>query len=386
MKKRKICIITGTRADYGLLMPLLHEIKNDADLQLQLIATGMHLSQEFGLTYKEIEKDFEIDKKIEILLSSDTSIGISKSMGLAQISFSEVYNDLNPDIIVVLGDRFEIFSAVIAALLTRIPVAHMSGGELTQGVIDDSIRHSITKMSHIHFVATEEYKKRVVQLGEDPKKIFNYGEAGLDNLVNLTLLNKEEFENSINFKLKKKCLLITYHPTTLDNIQTVILDFQNILDSLADLIDTSLIFTKANSDEGGRKINKMIDDYVRKNKNSIAFVSLGQVRYLSALKFVDAVIGNSSSGIVEAPSFKIGTINIGSRQKGRVQSKSTINCKPEKEFIKIALSELYDKNFQKKLKSVINPYVQSKSSYRTKETLKNINISDLIKKEFKDLP
>ena len=386
MNRRKICVVTGTRADYGLLTPLLHELKNDNDLKLQLVVTGMHLSPEFGLTYKEIEKDFQIDKKIEILLSSDSSIGISKAMGLANISFSEIYQELNPDIVVVLGDRFEIFSAVSTAMISRIPIAHLSGGELTEGAIDDSIRHAITKMSHLHFVATEEYRNRVIQLGENPDRVYNFGEAGLDNIKNLKLMSKINFEKSINFTLNKKNLLITYHPTTLDSVSKVKKDFKKILDELDLLEETSLIFTKANSDEGGRVINTMIDDYVLENtKKAIAFTSLGQLRYLSALQYVDAVFGNTSSGIVEAPSFKIGTINIGDRQKGRTQSTSVINATNERESIRKAIQVLYSDKFHHMLKSTVNPYENENSSYNTKEILKNIDLEDIIKKSFWDI-
>jgi len=386
MNKRKICVVTGTRAEYGLLTPLIKEIQNDKDLKLQLIVTGMHLSPEFGLTYKTIEKKFKIDKKIEMLLSSDTSVGIAKSMGLAQISFAEAYEELKPDILVVLGDRYEIFSAVSAAMISRLPIAHLSGGELTQGAIDDAIRHSITKMSHIHFVATQEYKHRVIQLGENPDYIYNFGEAGLDNIKNLSLLSKDEFEKSINFKLNKKSLLITYHPTTLDNIDSIIDDFENILKSLDKLKDTTLIFTKANSDEGGRKINNMIDKFVSKNhQKAIAFASLGQVRYLSALQYVDAVVGNTSSGITEAPSFKIGTINIGNRQKGRTQAKSVINAKANSVSLDNAFKKLYSPEFQQSLQDIVNPYYQRNSSKKTKEVLKNIDLHNIIKKEFRDI-
>jgi len=383
---KKICVITGTRAEYGLLYWLMKEIEIDSELKLQLIVTGMHLSPEFGLTYKEIEKEFKIDKKIEMLLSSDSSIGISKSMGLAQISFAEAYEELKPDIIVVLGDRYEIFSAVSSAMIARIPIAHLSGGELTEGAIDDAIRHSITKMSHLHFVATEEYKKRVIQLGENPKYVYNFGEAGLDNITKLSLLSKKEFEESINFKLKKKNLLITYHPTTLDNSNKIVKDFNNILDILDSLEETTLIFTKANSDEGGRKINSMIDKYILSHKDkAIVFTSLGQLRYLSALKYVDAIVGNSSSGIVEAPSFKLATINIGDRQKGRVQATNIINCQPNKASLQNAFKKLYTIEFQKNLEFVTNPYGQGNSSKRTKNILKRIDFKDIIRKKFEDI-
>ena len=387
MKKlRKICVVTGTRADYGLLTPLLHEIKKDKDLELQLVVTGMHLSPEFGSTYKEIEKEFKIDRKIEILLSSDSSVGVSKAMGLANISFSETFQESKPDILVVLGDRFEIFSAVSTAMILRIPIAHLSGGELTEGAIDDSIRHSITKMSHLHFVATQEYKNRVIQLGENPNRVYNYGEAGLDNIINLKLLSKGNFEKSINFILDKQSLLVTYHPTTLDVIEKVEEDFKNILEVLDELENTSLIFTKANSDEGGRLINNMIDNYIKtSSKKAIAFTSLGQLRYLSALQYVDAVFGNTSSGIVEAPSFKIGTINIGTRQKGRVQALSVINSTNEKQSIQNAIGKLYSDEFQSQLQSVVNPYGKGNSSYNTKEILKNIDLDNIIKKSFWDM-
>jgi GDP/UDP-N,N'-diacetylbacillosamine 2-epimerase (hydrolysing) len=386
LKKRRICVVTGTRADFGLLTPLIKEIRADKELQLQIIVTGMHLSPEFGFTYKEIEKEFKIDVKIEILLSSDTGVGISKSMGLAQISFAEAYITLNPDIIVVLGDRFEIFSAVASAMAMNIPIAHLSGGELTLGAIDDAIRHSITKMSHIHFVATEEYRQRVIQLGENPENVFNYGESGLDNIKDLNLLSKIDFEKSINSKLDRKNLLITYHPTTLDSIPKIVEDFNEILEALDELDDTFLIFTKSNADSGGRTINILIDQFVQKNTHkAISFLSLGQQRYLSALNFVDAVLGNTSSGLVEAPSFKIGTINIGSRQKGRVQAPSVLNCSADKLEILNSLKKLYSAEFQDLLKNISNPYAQPGSSKKTKKVLKNIDLTNIIHKQFRDI-
>lgn len=384
--KRKICVITGTRAEYGLLTPLMHEIKNDLDLELQVIATGMHLSPEFGLTYKEIEKEFKINKKIEMLVSSDTPIGISKSMGLAQISFAEVYEELKPDIIVVLGDRYEIFSAVSAAMIARIPIAHISGGELTLGAIDDSIRHAISKMSHIHFVATEEYKKRVVQLGEDDFFVYNFGEAGLDNILNLKLLSKEDFEDSIEFKLNHKNILFTYHPTTLDSEDQIIQDIDMILEVLSELKDTNIIFTKANSDAGGRLINSKIEQFVKHHtNNSKLFTSLGQLRYLSAMQYVDAIVGNTSSGIIEAPSFKIGTINIGNRQEGRVKADSVIDCPISKESIQDAFKVLYSDKYQLNLQNIVNPYYKENSSCNTKEVLKTINLDGIIHKIFRDI-
>jgi GDP/UDP-N,N'-diacetylbacillosamine 2-epimerase (hydrolysing) len=383
--KRKICVVTGTRAEYGLLYWLMKEIEADKDLELQLIVTGMHLSPEFGLTYKEIEKEFRIDKKIEMLLSSDTTMGISKSMGLAQIGFAEAFEELKPDILVVLGDRYEIFSAVSVAMICNIPMAHLHGGETTQGAFDESIRHSITKMSHLHFTATDEYKNRVIQLGEEPNRVFNVGGMGIENIKRLKLLSKDEFEESINFKLNKKNILVTFHPVTLEN-STAKEQFQELLDAIDELKETNIIFTKANSDTDGRIINQMIDEYVTKNSHkSVGFASLGQLRYLSALQYIDAVVGNSSSGLLEAPSFKIATVNIGDRQKGRIKALSVIDCEPKKEEILKAFKEIYSKEFQEKLKNVENPYGESCPSKQIIEVLKNVNLANILKKSFYDL-
>ena len=383
--KKKVCVVTGTRADYGLLYWLMKEIEVDNEFELQIIATGMHLSPEFGLTYKEIEKDFKIDKKIEMLLSSDTAIGISKSMGLAQISFSEVYEDLKPDIIVLLGDRYEIFSAGSAALIANIPVAHLHGGETTEGAFDEAIRHSITKMSHLHFTAAEEYKNRVIQLGEHPSRVFNVGGMGIENIKRLKLLSRDEFEESINFKLNKKNILVTFHPVTLEN-SSAKEQFQELLNAIDELKDTNIIFTKANSDTDGRIINQMCDEYVLKNSNkSICFTSLGQLRYLSALQYVDAVVGNSSSGLIEAPSFKIGTINIGDRQKGRLKAKSIIDCDSLKSSILQAFEKLYSEEFESILINTNNPYGDGCASEKIIKELKKVDLKNILKKSFYDL-
>ena len=382
---KKICVVTGTRAEYGLLYWLLKEIEADKELELQVIVTGMHLSPEFGLTYKEIEKEFKINKKIEMLLSSDTSVGISKSMGLAQISFAESYDELKPDIVIVLGDRYEIFSATSAAMIARIPIAHIHGGEKTEGAFDESIRHSITKMSHLHFAATEEYKNRVIQLGENPSRVFNVGGMGIENIKRLKLLTKDEFEKSIEFKLNSKNILVTFHPVTLEN-STAKEQFQQLLDAIDELEDTNIIFTKANSDTDGRVINQMIDEYVTKNSHkSIVFTSLGQLRYLSALQYVDAVVGNSSSGLAETPSFKIGTINIGDRQKGRIKASSVIDCEPNKDSILNSFEKLYSKEFQESLKTTINPYGDGCASKKIVEILKSVDFGNILKKSFYDL-
>jgi GDP/UDP-N,N'-diacetylbacillosamine 2-epimerase (hydrolysing) len=382
MNIRKICVVTGTRAEYGLLFWLMKEIETNNSLELQVIVTGMHLSPEFGLTYKEIEKDFKIDKKIEILLSSDTSVGISKSMGLAQISFAEAYEELKPDIMVVLGDRYEIFSAATAAMIARIPIAHLHGGEASEGVIDESIRHSITKMSHLHFTATEKYKDRVVQLGEQPNRVFNVGAVGMDNIKKIPLLSRKEFEKSINFKLNKKNLLITFHPVTLEK-STSQEQFKNLLQVLDKQIDTHLIFTKANADADGRVINQMIDFYVMNNAHkAITYISLGQLRYLSAMQYVDAVVGNSSSGLIEAPSYRIGTINIGDRQRGRIKADSIIDCNTSVEAIQHAFNKLFSLSFQKKLQQVENPYGKGGASKNIVKIIQSFALDEILKKRF----
>ena len=386
-KRRKICVVTGTRAEYGLLYWLMNKIKNDESLMLQLVVTGMHLSPEFGLTYQQIEKDgFKINYKVEMLLSSDTSVATSKSMGLGVIGFADAYETLKPDLIVVLGDRFEIFSAVIAAMTTRIPLAHIHGGETTEGVYDESIRHSITKMSHLHFTSTETYRKRVIQLGEQPKHVFNVGAPGIENIKCLSLLSRDRFEKSINFKLNKKNLLVTFHPVTLEN-SFAELQFSYLLKALDDLHNTHILFTKANADAGGRIINNLIDNYVNSHSDkAIAFTSLGQLGYLSAMQHVDGVIGNSSSGLIEAPAFNIGTINIGDRQKGRIKAESVIDCLPTVISIKDALTKLYSTNFDKTLKSVKSPYGEGETSEKILDVIKNFPYDGLIKKKFYDLP
>lgn len=382
---KKICVVTGTRAEYGLLYWLMKEIQADSEFELQLVVTGMHLSPEFGLTYKEIEKEFTITKKIEMLLSSDTSVGISKSMGLAQISFAECFEELKPDILVVLGDRYEIFSAVSAAMIARIPIAHLHGGETTEGAFDESIRHSITKMAHLHFTAAEEYRHRVIQLGESPDRVYNVGGMGIENIKRLKLLNKEEFEKSINFNLNEKNLIVTFHPVTLEK-STAKEQFQELLDAIDTLENTNIIFTKANSDTDGRIINTMVDEYVSKNSHkAVGFTSLGQLRYLSALQFVDAVVGNSSSGLIEAPSFNIGTINIGDRQKGRIKAQSVIDCEPNKASISKAFDKLCSEEFQHTLTDVKNPYGDGCASEKIIVVIKHTDLSNILKKSFYDL-
>ena len=383
---RKICVITGTRADYGLLRWVMQGIKDDSDLTLQVIATGMHLSPEFGLTYREIEQDgFQIDRKIEMLTSSDTSVGIAKSMGLGLIGFADALNELKPDLIVVLGDRFEIFAAASAALVARIPVAHLHGGETTEGAFDESLRHSITKMSHLHFVAAEVYRQRVIQLGEQPESVFLVGGLGIDNIKRLTLLSRSELEASLGFKLAQKNLLVTFHPVTLETA-TAADQMAELLVALAELKDTQLIFTMPNADTDGRALIKMVEKFVEQHHNAHAHTSLGQLRYLSCIAQVDGVVGNSSSGLLEVPSFGKGTINIGDRQRGRLQATSVINSAPDRKNISAAIKKLYSADFQVSLSNTRNPYGEGGTSEKIVTTIKNYAINGIMKKAFYDIP
>ena len=382
---RKICVVTSTRAEYGLLYWLLKEIEADSELELQLIVTGMHLSPEFGLTYKEIEKEFKIDKKIEILGSSHSKLDICTEIARVYEKFTPAFSELKPDILVLLGDRYEIFGVAGVASIMQIPIAHIHGGETTQGAFDEAFRHSITKMSHIHFAATREYASRIIQLGEEPGRVFNVGGPGIENIKKLNLLNKDEFEKSINFKLTKKNILITFHPVTLEN-GSAKEQFSELLKAIDELKDTNFIFTKANSDIDGDVLNKMIDEYISKNsQKAVTFASLGQLRYLSAIKFVDIVLGNSSSGLSEVPSFKKATINIGDRQKGRAKASSVIDVRPVKEEILAAIKKVYSKEFEQVLKDTTNPYDGGNPSKKMVKILKEVELEGILKKKFYDI-
>jgi GDP/UDP-N,N'-diacetylbacillosamine 2-epimerase (hydrolysing) len=382
VNKRKICFITGSRAEYGQLYHLINKVSKSNETELQLIVTGMHLNKEFGYTYKEIEKDFKIDRKIKILSKQDTPNAISKSMSIAHKGFGDAYEFLKPDLIVVLGDRYEVLISCIDAMVARIPIAHIHGGETTEGLIDEAIRHSITKMSHLHFVANKEYKKRVIQLGEIPSNVYNYGGMGVDTIKKTNILSKTEFEKAINFKLNKRNILVTFHPVTLEK-NTSKTQFKQILNSINKLFDTNIIFTKSNSDTEGRIINDLIDNYVNLNPHkAIKFESMGNQLYLSALNYIDAVIGNSSSGLAEAPTFKIGTINIGDRQKGRLMTSSIINCEPNEKDIDNAFIKLYSTAFQKKIRNVKNPYGQGGASEKVFKIIKKKNLQSILKKKF----
>jgi GDP/UDP-N,N'-diacetylbacillosamine 2-epimerase (hydrolysing) len=383
---RKICVVTGSRAEYGLLRWVMEGINNDPDLLLQIIATGMHLSADFGLTYREIEKDgFQIDRLVEILTSSDSSVGIAKSIGLGLIGFADAFKELKPDLILVLGDRFEIFSAVSAALVAKIPVAHLHGGEKTVGAFDDALRHSITKMSHIHFVATESYRQRVIQLGEQPDHVFLVGGLGVDSIRRLNLLDRNALETELGFKLGRKNLLITFHPTTLGAVSAET-QIEELFSALLSLEDTKLIFTLPNADTNSRALTKAVKKFVADHPNACAYSSLGQSLYLSCMAHVDGVVGNSSSGLLEAPTLRKGTINIGDRQEGRLQAKSIINCDPTRQNITNALLKLYSKEFQSSLHEVTNPYGDGGASEKVVAILKHQNIESITKKIFYDYP
>lgn len=384
--KRTICVITGTRAEYGLMRALMQSIAADPDLCLQIIATGMHLSPEFGATYREIEGDgFTIDRKVEMLTSSDTPVGIAKSMGLGMIGFADALEQLRPDLILVLGDRFEILAAVSAALVARIPVAHLHGGETTEGAFDEAMRHSITKMSHLHFVAAEPYRRRVIQLGEHPERVFLVGGLGVDAIKRVKLLGRAELEASLGFALGEKSLLVTFHPVTLEHA-TAEHQMAELLAALGELRDTQLVFTMPNADTDGRLLIRMVEQFVAITPNACAYASLGQLRYLSCAAQVDGVVGNSSSGLAEVPSLKKGTVNIGERQKGRLQADSVINCEPGREQIKSALARLYDPAFQATLAHTRNPYGEGGAGELVLRVLKQHRLAGIGKKSFYDLP
>jgi len=383
---RKVCVVTGTRAEFGLLRCLMQEIQHEPELELQVLATGMHLSPEFGLTYQEIEQaGFVIDAKVEMLLSADTATAVTKSMGLGLISYADAYERLAPDLIIVLGDRFEIFAATAAAMIAGIPVAHLHGGETTEGAFDEAMRHSITKMSHLHFVAAEEYRRRVIQLGEQPERVFLVGGLGIDAIKRIKLLDREALEESLGFKFGPRNLLITFHPVTLEGQISSGQQMAELLAALGELDDTHLLFTMPNADTGGRELAAMVNQFAATRKNVRVYTSLGQLRYLSCMKYVDAVVGNSSSGLAEAPSMGIATINIGDRQKGRLSASSVINCEPTQQSISEALSTVFDPSFRSTLTSTKNPYGSGGASEKIAKIIKNHDLKNLLKKSFFNL-
>lgn len=384
---RKICIFTGTRAEYGIMSRLFRMIADDSELQLQIIATNMHLSPEFGLTYKEIEADgFKIDRKVEMLLSSDTANGTVKSMGLATIGFADALEDLQPDMAVILGDRYEMLAAAEACLIYKVPVAHLHGGEITEGAYDDAIRHCISKLSHLHFTATEEYRKRVIQLGEQPERVFWAGSLGVDNVRNEEIMLLQDLEKSLNFHLGEKFLLVTFHPVTMETA-TAADQCDNLLTALSAVNDEyQLLFTLPNSDTDGRVIINKVKDYVVRNSDkAFAITSLGKKRYYSALKYTTAVVGNSSSGLIEAPSFNIPTVNIGNRQQGRTRGETVIDVPATLEGMREGLKKALSADFIAKCKTATNPYEKANTLETIFNTIKTYPLEGLIKKHFYDL-
>lgn len=385
---RKICVITGTRAEYGLLSRLMKMIQDDQDTQLQIVATNMHLSPKFGNTYQEIENDgFTIDYKIPIIDDNDKDDAVTtvKSMAKALAGFADAYNELKPDLVVVLGDRYEILAAAEAALIERIPIAHIHGGEITEGAYDDAIRHSITKMSHLHFASTEAYRKRIIQLGEQPDHVFYTGALGIENIKHLHLMNKAEIEKEIGFEIDCNTILVTYHPVTLGN-RTAKDDIDDFISALEERKDLRIIFTMPNSDTGSQFIVEAVNGFVERNHGRAkAFKSLGVVRYLSVMKQVAAVVGNSSSGIVEVPSFGIPTLNIGDRQKGRIQAESTYNCMPAKESVLNGLNKVLSKEFRELAAKVHNPYEKANTAEEIFKVISTYPLEQLNQKHFYDI-
>lgn len=381
--KKNICVLTATRAEYGLLKPLMDLINKSESLNLQLLVTGTHLSPEFGLTYRGIVEDgFHIDEKVEMLLSSDTATGIVKSIGLGMIAFADSFERLNPDAVIILGDRYEMLAAASAASVFKIPIVHLHGGEITEGAYDDAFRHAITKLSHLHFASTEDHRERVIQMGENPKSVFNVGAIGLDNILGLDLLKREELEANLGIQFKKYNYQVTFHPETLSDISSAE-QFEILLRAIEEQKDSTFVFTKSNADTDGRIINSMIDAFVKKHpENAYAFTSLGSLRFLSLLKQCDAIVGNSSSGIIEAPSLHIATINIGNRQKGRTQSDSVVNCDIDFQKINKAFLKIQNADFKKILKDLENPYGDGCTAQRILNVLENTSWQDIKIKRF----
>lgn len=382
---RKICFVTGTRAEYGLLSRLMRLVKEDKDLQLQVIATNMHLMPEYGETYKEIEKDgFTIDKKVYMHKPSDDAHGIISSMAEEMQGMNDALSELKPDILVLLGDRYEILVAAQVALIHRVPIAHIHGGEVTEGAFDDAIRHSVTKMSSLHFTSCEEYRHRVIQMGEHPSRVFDVGSLGVENIKAVPLMTKDELEASLDFKIDTQTILVTYHPVTLGGDPAK--DIREFLDALDQFKDLKVIFTMPNSDTGRDAIALAVENYVEKHSNSAkAYTSLGLKRYLSTLQFVKAAVGNSSSGIIEVPSFGIPTLNIGDRQKGRLASKSVVNCGTSKDEVIAGLKLCLSEEMQKAAKTYENPYAKPDTANLIYQELKNVELAGLNLKTFYDL-
>jgi UDP-N-acetylglucosamine 2-epimerase (non-hydrolysing)/GDP/UDP-N,N'-diacetylbacillosamine 2-epimerase (hydrolysing) len=384
--KRRICVVTGSRAEYGLLFWLLRELRDAADVQLQLVVTGMHLSPEFGYTARTIEDDgFTVDAKVEMLLSGDSAAAITKSTGLGVIGFADAFERLRPDVLVVLGDRFEILAAAQAAFLARIPIAHLHGGEATEGALDDGIRHAITKMSQLHFVAAEPYRRRVVQMGERPERVFNFGAPGLDQLRNLQWLDRAGLEQALGMPLPQPLFVVTYHPVTLAE-RSPAEPMRELLAALDRFANASIVVTYPNADQNGRVVIGLIDEYVRTRAPRVrAFASLGQRNYLSLMRECSVVIGNSSSGLIEAPALRKATVNIGDRQRGRLRATSVIDCDEQADAIAAAIQRALGAEFQATLAGVQSQYGHGGASAEIVKVLRTTPLAGLLQKGFRDL-
>ena len=382
---KNVLVVTGSRADYGLLKRLMKLIDSDPEMKLQIIVTGSHLSSKHGLTYKEIEEDgFQIGFKVDIIENIIDAQSTARAMSKAQNEITKILSEIKPDLMVVLGDRYEILSAVISALLSRVPVAHIHGGEVTTGAIDDAIRNAITKMSHLHFTATEISKNRVIQMGEIPVNTFNFGGLGVDALQSFNFLSQEEVEQYLGKKFGAKNLLVTYHPETISK-KSASEQIQILLDALSLNKDINLVFTGVNTDPGSDEISRAINEFVQSNSNAKYYPSLGQSLYLSTLLYCDGVVGNSSSGILEVPTLKKATINIGNRQLGREMAESVINCELDSGSIAKSIDKIYSKNFKVVLSKVSNPYGRGGASLKIFEEIKKSDLSNLVLKSFHDL-
>ena len=381
--RRRICVVTGSRAEYGLLYWLLRELRDDPDVHLQIVATGMHLSPEFGLTYREIENDgFRLDDRVEMLVSSDTPTGIAKSIGLGTIGFGDSFARLQPNIVVLLGDRFEILAAACAALVARIPIAHLHGGEATEGLIDEAIRHAVTKMAHLHFVAADAYRRRVVQMGEAPERVFNVGAPGLDHLANIDWLPRDELERQLAMPLRNPVFLVTYHPVTLERLSPA-KPMTELLAALDHFPEATIVLTHPNSDTDGRVLIAMVDEYAKTHAPRVkSFVSLGQRLYLSLMRFSDVVIGNSSSGLTEAPAMKRATVNLGDRQRGRLKATSVIDCEENADAIVLAVRRALSQEFRQMVPSTRSLYGEGGASRAIKDALKQADLDTIMKKTF----
>jgi UDP-hydrolysing UDP-N-acetyl-D-glucosamine 2-epimerase len=382
---RTICVVTGSRAEYGLLRWLMQEIRNDARLRLQVVATGMHFAARFGATYREIVTDgFEINAKVDTLLDADDPVSITKSIGRGVIGFADVFRNLQPDLLVLLGDRFEILAAAQAAMFARIPIAHIQGGELTEGAIDDSVRHAVTKMSHLHFTAAEPYRRRVIQMGEDPGSVFNVGAPGVDNVKRIQPLSRKDFESAIGMPLGDCPLLVTYHPETLDQREGDAIGA--LLAALDQFPESRIIFTGPNADSGGQAIADVVDRHIgARPERATLCRSLGQALYITALAHVRAVIGNSSSGIIEAPAAGVPTVNIGDRQKGRLRSTSIIDCEANTPAIAQAIRRALSPEFQCIAKATVPAYGAGDAARRIREILATAPLGQLARKAFHDV-